>query len=126
MKSPISAYMSNTPHTIGAEQTLSTAHDLMRKYGIRHLPVLHGSKPVGIVSLRDLHLVETLSDVDPDKVPVEDAMTTDLYIVGPDKPLSEVAAEMVERKVGSALIVDDKRVVGLFTTTDALRVLASK
>lgn len=126
MKAPISSYMSKTPHTIGAEQTLSTAHELMRKHRIRHLPVLHGRKPVGIVSLRDLHLVETLSDVDPEKVPVEDAMTTDLYVVAPDKPLSEVAAEMVERKVGSALIMDDKKVVGVFTTTDALRVLAQK
>jgi acetoin utilization protein AcuB len=126
MKTPISAYMSKTPHTIGSEQTLSTAHDLMRKYGIRHLPVLHANKPVGIVSLRDLHLVETLSDVDLEKVPVEEAMTTDLYVVGPDTPLSDVAAVMVERKVGSALVVDGKKVVGVFTTTDALRVLASK
>lgn len=126
MKAPISSYMSKTPHTIGAEQTLSMAHDLMRKHGIRHLPVLHGKKPVGMVSLRDLHLVETLSDVDPEKVAVEDAMTTDLYTVGPDTPLSEVAKEMVTRKLGSALVIDEKQVVGLFTTTDALRILAAE
>lgn len=124
MKKPISNYMTKSPHTVGSEQTLAVAHALMREHGIRHLPVLHGGKPVGIVTLRDLHLVETLSDVDPESVPVEDAMTTDLYVVGPETSLSEVASGMVERKLGSAIVATGNHVLGVFTTIDALRVLA--
>jgi acetoin utilization protein AcuB len=120
----ISEFMTKSPHTIGAEQTLATAHALMREHGIRHLPVLHGGKPVGMVSLRDLHLVETLSDVDPEQVPVEDAMSTDLYLVGPEAPLPEVARAMLERRVGSAVISHGKQILGVFTTSDALRILA--
>jgi acetoin utilization protein AcuB len=122
---PISEFMTPAPHTIGAEQPLARAHEIMQKYEIRHLPVLHGGKAVGMLSLRDLHLVETLSDVDPALVPAEDAMTADLYVVEPDVPLAQVAEAMLERKLGSAVIAEGNRVLGVFTTTDALRALTT-
>ena len=116
--------MTRTPQLIGIEQPMSAAHELMRSNGIRHLPVLHGGKLVGIVSLRDLHLVETFRDVDPECIRVEEAMTQDVYVVEPKTPLREVVSEMAERKLGSAVVVDGKTVVGVFTTIDALDTLA--
>ena len=116
--------MTKTPHLIGDEQSLATAHDLMHRHGIRHLPVLHGGKLTGVVSIRDLHLVETLRDVDPATVRVEEAMTQDVYAVSPKTPLKEVVKEMAERKLGSAVVVEGSAVVGMFTTVDALDVLA--
>lgn len=116
-------YMSPSLHTIGKEQTLATAHAMMRKWQIRHLPVLDGGKIVGVLSLRDLHLVETLKDVDPEDVLVEDAMTPDPYTIGPDADLRVVAMEMATRKLGSAVVARDGRVAGIFTTIDALRAL---
>ncbi|MBL4637348.1 MAG: CBS domain-containing protein, partial [Kofleriaceae bacterium] len=56
--------MTKSPHTVGQEQSLSRAHEIMRKYTIRHLPVLHGGHLVGVVSLQDLDLTESLKDVD--------------------------------------------------------------
>ena len=38
-------YMTESPHTIGSEQTLAMAHTLMREHSIRHLPVLHPQQP---------------------------------------------------------------------------------
>jgi acetoin utilization protein AcuB len=116
--------MTHTPHLIGAEQSMTAAHELMRTNGIRHLPVLHGGKLVGIVSQRDLHFIESLEDVDPDDVRVEEAMTQDVYAVSPRTPLREVVSEMSERKLGSAVVVDGLRIVGVFTTVDALDTLA--
>lgn len=116
--------MTKTPRLIGAEQSLKVAHDLMRTHHIRHLPVLHGGKLIGVVSERDLHLVETLHDVDPATVRVEEAMSQDVYAVPPKTPLSEVVREMVARKLGSAVIVDGSTVIGVFTTVDALETLA--
>jgi acetoin utilization protein AcuB len=116
--------MTKTPHLIGDEQSLRTAHELMQRHGIRHLPVLHGGKLTGLVSLRDLHLVETLRDVDPATVRVEEAMTQDVYAVGPKTSLKEVVKEMAERKLGSAVVVEGTAVVGVFTTVDALDMLA--
>lgn len=116
--------MTRTPYVVGDEQTLATAHEVMRAHGIRHLPVLHGGKLVGVVSVRDLHLIETLRDVDPEEVKVEDAMTQDVYAVEPKTPLKEVVKDMAERKLGSAVVVERGKVVGVFTTVDALETLA--
>jgi len=118
--------MTKTPHLIGAEQSMKTAHELMRAHGIRHLPVLHGGKLTGLLSLRDLHLVETLPGVDPDVVRVEEAMTQDVYAVPPKTPLKEVISEMVTRKLGSVVVVDGRNVVGVFTTIDALQLLLER
>ena len=116
--------MTKTPHLIGVEQSMKTAHEVMREHKIRHLPVLHGGKLVGLLSLRDLHLVETLPDVDPETVRVEEAMSQEVFAVAPSAPLREVVSEMAERKLGSAVVVDGTRVVGVFTTVDALETLA--
>jgi len=110
-------------HTIGRDQKLETAHKLMRKFKIRHLPVLARGKLVGVLSLGDLNLIETLPDVVPAEVSVEDAMVSDPYIVPPHAKLRDVAAEMAKRKLGSVLIVQDKRLAGVLTTIDALRAL---
>jgi acetoin utilization protein AcuB len=120
---PVSEYMSSSPHTVGADQTLAVAHRIMREHAIRHLPVLRGGKVVGIVSQRDLHLVETFQDSSPDEVAVEDAMTEDVLSVPPEAPLDEVVEMMSDRKLGSVVVMRHDRVVGIFTTTDALYAL---
>jgi acetoin utilization protein AcuB len=116
--------MTRSPLTIGAEQSLAQAHDIMRAHRVRHLPVLHGGKLVGIISQRDLMLIETLPGVSPKEVPVEDAMSTDIYTVAPSTPMAVVASRMADRKLGSAIVRTGDRVVGVFTVTDACRALA--
>lgn len=122
----ISDRMTPTPHLIGAEQSMQTAHAMMRAHDIRHLPVLHGGKLIGLLSLRDLHLVESLPGVDPETVRVEEAMSQDVYAVPPKTPLKGVVREMAERKLGSVVVVEGTKVVGVFTTIDALELLAEK
>lgn len=116
--------MTTSPYSVGSEQKLSQAHKLMREHAIRHLPVLHGGKLVGVLSDRDLHLIETLRDVDPDKVLVEEAMSPTVYAVSPQTPLDEVVREMAHHKYGCAIVVDAGKVIGVFTTIDAMRVFA--
>jgi acetoin utilization protein AcuB len=125
MNATIRKYMTQNPYTIGQEQPLSVAHEVMRQHNVRHLPVLEGGKLVGVVSQRDLHLIETLRDVDPAKTTIDEAMTADVYVTGPDAPLDEVASHMAEHKYGSAIVVDRGKVIGLFTTVDALAALST-
>jgi acetoin utilization protein AcuB len=120
----IRKYMTTDVQTIGDEQPMSVAHHMMRQQHIRHLPVLHDGKLIGVVSDRDLRLIETLQDVDPTKVAVSEAMTTDTYVVGPDAGLDEVVARMAANKYGSAVVTDHGHVVGIFTTVDACSALA--
>jgi acetoin utilization protein AcuB len=125
MKTPIRNYMTAHPQTVGKQQTLSFAHEVMRLGHVRHLPVLDGGKLVGILSDRDLHMVETIGEVDPETTPVQEAMTQDVYVTEPGVALGDVAADMAEHKYGSAVVMDGGKVVGVFTTVDALRALAT-
>ncbi len=121
----IADYMTPSPHSVAVDRTLADAHSLMRQHRIRHLPVLEGGKLVGIVTQRDLHLVETLKGVDSNEVEVEEAMSPDVYVVQPDTPLLRVALEMWKKKYGSAVVMRGEEVAGVFTTVDALRALAT-
>ncbi|WP_239014543.1 CBS domain-containing protein [Archangium violaceum] len=116
-------FMTRGVHTIGTQSPLSDAHRLMNEHAIRHLPVLEGGKLVGVVSMRDLHLIETLKGVDPKEVAVEEAMSQDAYTVPPGTTLLEVARTMAMHKYGSAVIASKGRVEGIFTTVDALKAL---
>jgi CBS domain-containing protein len=124
-KHTVQEFMTVGPVVIARGRTLSEAHRVMRERAIRHLPVVEAGKLVGVVSQRDLYLLETLEGVDPSTEIVEEAMTRDAFAVPPDAPLDDVAAEMAERRIGSAVVVDRGSVIGLFTTTDALRALAA-
>jgi acetoin utilization protein AcuB len=127
MSKPIPAiqkYMTTTPHTIGVDQSLARAHAMLREHGIRHLPVCNGGRLVGMVTERDLALIETLKDVDLRSISVEQAMSTGIYEVSPDAPLDEVASEMAAKKYGSAVVVQNGSVVGIVTTVDLASALS--
>lgn len=123
-KATIERFMTRSPHTVGGHQTLAAAHRLMRQHAIRHLPVLAAGKLVGLLSQRDLHFIETFQDVDPNAVSVSEAMSQEVFAVGPDTSVAYVTAEMAAHKYGCAVVVDHGQVIGVFTTVDALRLLA--
>ncbi len=120
---PIAEFMTPIPHTVGSEQTITFAQKLMQKYGIRHLPVLHGGELHGIVSDRDLGMIAGLNEVNPDATTVEEAMTQEAYTVSKDTSLFAVLQEMLENKYGSAVVVEGAKIIGIFTTHDSLQLL---
>ncbi|HHH28528.1 MAG TPA: CBS domain-containing protein [Polyangiaceae bacterium] len=119
-KTPIENLMTLLPHTVGSEQPLAYAQAQMKEHGIRHLPVLHGGALDGILSERDLALAASLDGIDPATTKVEEAMTAVPYAIGRKTPVAEVVREMADHKYGSALIVEGKTVVGIFTVSDAV------
>lgn len=116
--------MTASPHTIGREQALTVAWDLMRKFNIRHLPVLDGGKLIGIVSERDLQVLDGIPGVDRGKVKVEEAMAQEVYVTSPDAPLASACEVMAHHKYGCIVIAELGKVVGIFSTVDAVRMLA--
>jgi CBS domain-containing protein len=50
----VAAWMTRDPETVDASESTSQAAAVMIHGGFRHLPVVDGGKPVGIVSIRDL------------------------------------------------------------------------
>jgi len=120
----IANFMTPSPHSVGRDQTLATAYAMMKRHHVRHLPVLEGGKLAGVLSERDVYFVESIGGVELSTVRVEEAMSQDTYAVHPDTNVDVVAVEMADHKYGCAVVLQQDKVLGIFTTTDALRALA--
>lgn len=116
-------YMTPAPQTISRTATVGEARGRMKSSGIRHLPVVDGTKIVGVLTERSVESVYHRTDLD--ALQVGDIMIPDPYCVLPHTPLVEVAAAMAEEKFGCVVVQDSEggRVAGIFTTVDACRAL---
>jgi len=121
---PIEKYMTRAQFFAAPDESVITAYERMLEHDVRHLPVLRGEQLVGVLFKSDLKLVQALSREVLRPVQVQSVMVTEYYTVAPDEALDVAAREMSKRKWGSALVLDQGKVVGVFTTTDALRALS--
>lgn len=120
----IAHYMTKQPWTIPRKASLADAHRIMREHEIRHLPVVDNGELVGVVSVGDLQLLETIADLPLEAIDVEEAMTPNPFYVTADAAVDDVAEIMARRKYSSAIIVGPSGVEGIFTYIDACRALA--
>ena len=117
----IKSLMRPFPYSIQADADIAEAKRLFAQQNIRHLPVLEGERLVGLVSLHGVERAEALALRDGAVLPtVREVATSSVYTVGLDEPLDNVLLHMAANRLGSALVVRHDRVVGIFTTTDAL------
>jgi IMP dehydrogenase len=102
------------PITIGPDQKISDAREVMSHYRISGVPVTEGTRLVGILTNRDLRF-ETRSDV-----PIRDVMTKDNLITVPvGTTLEEAEAILHQHRVEKLLVVDDHyNLKGLITVKD--------
>lgn len=116
--------MTTCPHTVGIDQSLEVAEKMMREYHIRHLPVLDGGDLKGIITDRDIKLCRDFIGGDSPSMKIGEICEEGVYSVSPDSPLDEVVKGMAQNKYGSAVVVDNNKVVGMFTAIDAMLALA--
>jgi acetoin utilization protein AcuB len=128
----VRTYMTRDPITISLDSTYPQALSMIRKNKIRHLPVVDGSRLVGIVVEQDLlsnqpSPATTLSVYEIysllDSLRVRQIMTRPVITVEGDCPLEEAARIMVENKISCLPVMDGDRLVGLITQTDVFKVL---
>ncbi len=125
MKAPIvQRLMTRLPLEIERVDNVANAKRLMKLFGIRHVPVMSGLHLKGVVSQRDILNATIQYGKNIDNVPIEEICETNVLTVSPLTPVDEVARRMLERRAGSAVVVDGSYVVGIFTSTDALKAIA--
>lgn len=121
----IQKFMTCQPHAVEASETVQNASKMMSDLKIRHLPVMEKGKVSGIISDRDIKMALSLVDANPRLLLVKDISHENPYIVDPDTHLSDVVREMADKFYGSAIVVQNGKLVGIFTTVDACRALAA-
>lgn len=127
----VKRWMTTEVRTLGRNDRLSVADELMRMERIRHLPVLDDDGALaGIVSQRDLFRSalaralgygETAQQKLLDMLSVKEVMSYPVETIGPDAPLAEAARRMRERGIGCLVVLDGERLVGILTEGDFVR-----
>ena len=116
--------------TISVSDRLSTVEDIMTLGRVRHMPVVHAGKLVGVVSERDL-LRASLSNLRThgneerraflNAIDISRVMSAPPVVIHPEATVSEAARVMAERKIGCLPVVQNDELIGLVTETDILR-----
>jgi CBS domain-containing protein len=119
--------------TISAGDTLATVEDIMTLGRVRHMPVVHAGRLVGVVSERDLlrASLSNLSDFASDErraflhvVEINRVMSTPPIVIDPEATVEDAARVMAEHKIGCLPVVEGEELIGLVTETDVLRYFA--
>lgn len=114
-------YMSHLPFEAERCETAEDATSMMQQHNVHHIPVMSGSHLRGIVSRTGLLEAQNRLGGEFPATPLEEICSSDTLIVKPVDPIDEVVRRMLQRGTDSAVVLDGGFVVGIFTTTDALR-----
>ena len=102
------------PVTIGPEQNVATALELMRRFNISGLPVIgDDGRPAGIVTNRDLRFEKNLTQK------VRDVMTTRLITAGESISLEDSKDLLHKNRIEKLIVIDGSgKLRGLITIKD--------
>lgn len=104
--------------------TMRAAVTQMTTHGIRHLPVLDGERIAGLVRQDDLELLEEFGMHPFEITPVCEVMSREVCLVLGSTTLGAVVQQMQDGQHDHAVVLDRTHFAGIFTLTDALRLLA--
>ena len=117
--------MTTDVKTVGRNDRLSLADELMRLGHFRHVVVLGEQREVvGVISQRDIFYGALAWSTGQGKfahdnvlasVATKEIMHDDPQLVSPEVPLSEAAALMLDQKIGCLPVVNGEELVGILT-----------
>lgn len=120
--------MTPDPLTIGPEDSLMSAVELMRAHNIRRIPVVVAGALVGLLAEGDLKRAQPSALLDSQEdfnrvmeaTPVSRIMIQSPLSVPADMPLVEAARTLHSMKYGGLPVVDGPRLVGILTDIDLI------
>lgn len=124
--------MTASPVTLGPEDTLMSALEVMRRHMIRRIPIVMGERVVGLLAEGDVKRAQPsiLDSTEQDFNRVMEGtqiariMISDPISVEEETPLLDAARTLSHTKFGALPVMRDGRLVGILTDSDAIRCLA--
>lgn len=111
--------------SIGVNNTVFEAADLMSSNEIGCLVIMDGDAPIGIVTERDF-VRRVVAKKLPLDAKVSAIMSKSLVTVGPDASLKEAARVMSSNKIRRLPVLKQNRLVGIVVASDFVRNLGKK
>jgi len=118
--------------TLGRNDSLQLAKDIMNLGRVRHFPVTEDGKVVGVVSQRDLYKAslgsvmkygEKAQRAFLEGIVVKEVMSDPPITIAPHASVQEAARLMMEKKIGCLPVLEGAQLVGIVTETDMLKLV---
>lgn len=133
---PVSTIMTKEVVKLNVTDTLTKAESLFKKHHIRHIPVVSGSKIIGMLSYTDLLRISFADAVDEDEedvdttvydmFSVEQVMAKNLTSISPETTIKEAAEILASKEFHALPVVEGNLLVGIVTTTDLIKYLINQ
>jgi len=142
----VAEIMTKDVHTIGPNQTLKEAAEILNKHKANGLVVVEDGKVVGVVTKADIFkaVLPRYPDIIEDErhmtdleyieerahklyeMNVSEIMGSPAITVSSDMPIVKAGSTMILRRVKQVPVVDNDKLVGIITLTDIINHLLKK
>ena len=112
--------------TIELEKTAQYASTILKDNDISFLVVVEDSKPVGIVSERDIVRKIVAENKEASKIQLESIMSKKFKWVEPNSSIESAVQKMLNNNIRRLVVLEDENLVGVITQTDLTEFLRSK
>ncbi len=121
MNEKVKAIMTKDPITVGADDSIEKAANILKKFKIEHLPVVDSNnKLIGILSFYDLWEMNKCHE-EYKNIKVSEIMTKRVAKLNPGDKVGSVAEIFLENLFEAIPIVeDDNTLVGIVTLVDVI------
>ena len=110
--------------TIGPDETVKKACEVMAKHDLSGITVVDNGKVVGMLTQGDLVKV-IANEENPSVIKSKEIMGTKDISINPEADIKEAAEVMVKNKVKRIPVLKNKKLVGVITQTDIVRLSPS-
>jgi CBS domain-containing membrane protein len=133
MNKTVRDIMTSEVTTLGRNDSLQLAKDIITLGRVRHFPVLDDGKVVGVVSQRDLYRAslgsvmkygEKAQQAFLEGIAVKEVMSDPPLTIAPHASVQEAARLMMEKKIGCLPVLEGSKLVGIVTESDMLKLVA--
>ena len=127
----VSKIMTKNLVKLNVKDSLTKAESLFKKHKIRHIPVVEGSKIIGMLSYTDLLRISFADATNDDGNEVEttiydmfsleQVMTNQVVSLQVDNHVKDAAKIFTEAEFHALPVLDNDKLVGIITTTDIIK-----
>lgn len=128
---PVSQIMAKALIVVNPTKKISEVNQMFNEYGIRHIPVVDGSKIIGVISKNDVQKLgfgtsnentEALNAIY-DSFELKNVMVKNPITVTADTNIKDVAEIFYNQSFHSLPVIENEEIVGIVTTTDLVKYL---
>ncbi len=117
----VNQVMSKNVLTSEKSTSLQDAAELIRQHNVGCVIVTEESNPIGIVTERDF-VTKVAAEGRPLFTEISEVMSSPLITIDPQETIWQASEIMKEKLIHKLPVIENKRIVGIITTSDIVRI----